>query len=93
MKTYADERRKYFDMQVGNTVLVNLQPYRQHSLALRKNQKLVLRYFGPFSLAERIGQVAFRLLLPPVANMHYDFNCSQLKMCKRDHSTPDIEFG
>jgi len=90
---HADEKGKYFEFQVGNTVLVNLQPYRQHSwllLALTKNQKLSLRYFGPFSVAERIGQVAFSLLLPPAAKEHYVFNCSQFKLCKGDHSTPDV---
>jgi len=42
---------------VGNLVLVKLQRYRQHSLALKHNQKLGTKYFGSIELIERIGSV------------------------------------
>ncbi|KAJ1419267.1 Chromo-like domain superfamily [Sesbania bispinosa] len=35
---------------------------KQHSIALRKNQKLSMRYFGPFPIVERIGQVTQHLV-------------------------------
>ncbi|MCI23208.1 hypothetical protein A2U01_0044386 [Trifolium medium] len=41
MKAQADKRRHELQLQVGDNVLVKLQPYRQQSVALRKNQKLV----------------------------------------------------
>lgn len=50
MKIQADKKRRYFEFAVGDIVLVKLQPYRQHSLALRKNQKLGMRCFGPFEI-------------------------------------------
>jgi len=71
-------------------VLVKLQPYRQHSVLLRKNQKLDLRYFGPFLVIEKIGVVAYRLLLHPSARIHPVFHCSQLKLCKGEHSQPYV---
>ncbi|WVZ14903.1 hypothetical protein V8G54_012469 [Vigna mungo] len=88
MKKYADEKRKSFQVEIGDMVLVKLQPYRQHSVSLRKNQKLGLKYFGPFPVIAKIGVVAYKLLLPSFARIHPVFHCSQLKLCKGDHVQP-----
>lgn len=37
MKFYADKGRRSLEFQIGDQVLVKLQPYRQNSIALRKN--------------------------------------------------------
>ena len=47
--------------EIGDLVYVKLQPYRQTSIALRKNQKLGLHYFGPFPMVEKIRRVAYKL--------------------------------
>jgi len=73
---------------VGDKVLVKLQPYRQHSIVLRKNQKLSLRYFGPFEIIEKIGTVAYKLLLPESAKIYLVFHVSLLKPFRGDHSQP-----
>ena len=52
-------KRRDLQFMVGDLVLVKLQPYKQHSVALRKHQKLGMRYFGPFLVIERIGTVAY----------------------------------
>nr|KYP34828.1 Retrotransposable element Tf2 [Cajanus cajan] len=67
MKKFADKKRMPLELKVGDLVLVKLQPYRQHSVALRKNQKLGLRYFGLFPIVQRVGSVAYKLLLPPTS--------------------------
>nr|KYP42427.1 hypothetical protein KK1_036173 [Cajanus cajan]KYP42432.1 hypothetical protein KK1_036178 [Cajanus cajan] len=90
MKKHADKKRKSMELQIGDMVFVKLQPYRQHSVALRKNQKLSMRFFGPFPVIQRIGQVAYKLLLPPTTRIHPVFHCSQLKPCKGDHSQPYV---
>ncbi|WVZ14709.1 hypothetical protein V8G54_012275 [Vigna mungo] len=53
MKQQADKKRRDIQLQVGDLALVKLQPYRQQSLALRKNQKLGLKFFGPFEVKGR----------------------------------------
>ena len=64
---------------MGELALVKLQPYRQHSVVLRKNQNLSLRHFGPFDVIEKIGPVAFKLLFPQSAKIHPVFHISLLK--------------
>jgi len=90
MKKYVDARRTPFQLATSDMVLVKLQPYRQYLVSLRKNQKLVLRYCGPFPMIQKIEVVAYKLLLPPSARIHPIFHCSQLKLCKGEHLQPYV---
>lgn len=58
---------------------MKLQPYRQHSVALRKEEKKSLRYFGPFEIFEKIGKVAYKLLLLDFAKIYPVSHISLLK--------------
>ncbi|GAU44596.1 hypothetical protein TSUD_187860 [Trifolium subterraneum] len=61
-----------------------LQQLKQQSVALRKNQKLGMRYFGPFEIISCVGNVAYKLNLPDNAKIHPVFHVSQLKPFKGD---------
>jgi hypothetical protein len=64
---------------VADKVFVKIQPYVQSTLAHRANQKLSFKFYGPFEILERIGSVAYKLLLPPSTTIHPVFHVSQLK--------------
>ncbi|KAL0449608.1 UNVERIFIED_CONTAM: Retrovirus-related Pol polyprotein from transposon.6 [Sesamum latifolium] len=60
MKHYADKKRTERVFQVGDSVYLRLQPYRQNSVQLGQNLKLAPRYYGPFLVEERIGAILGR---------------------------------
>lgn len=88
MKHRADKKRRDLNLEIGDQVLVKLQPYRQHSAAIRKNQKLEMRFFGPFSVIGKIGSVAYKLKLPESIRIHPVFHVSQLKLFKGPATIP-----
>jgi len=65
MKQQVDLHRVDKCFEVGDWVYVKLHPYRQHSVAIRLNQKFSPKFFGPFPIVTHIGDVAYRLQLPP----------------------------
>ena len=63
MKKQVDGHRREVVFAVGEKVYVKIRPYRQQSLARRMNEKLSARFYGPFEVVARIGEVAYRLKL------------------------------
>ncbi|GJV78676.1 ty3-gypsy retrotransposon protein [Tanacetum coccineum] len=64
MECKANCKRRDVEFNVGDMVLVKLQPYRQITLAKRLSNKLAKRYYGPYKVEARVGKVAYRLALP-----------------------------
>jgi hypothetical protein len=83
MKQQADKKCSEVSFAIGDQVFVKLQPYVQSSLAQRAHQKLAFKFFGPYTIAEKIGDVAYRLILPPSSSIHPVFHISQLKKLVR----------
>ena len=86
MKHQADRKRTERVFQVGEPVLLKLQPYAQASAVNRLYPKLAYKYFGPITILERIGSVAYRLDLPPNSLVHPVFHISQLKPFTPNHT-------
>ena len=48
-------------------------------MVLRSTLKLSPRFYGPYEVLQRVGQVAYRLELPPALKVHPIFHLSQLR--------------
>lgn len=61
-------------------VYLKVRPYKQGTLAEGvKHCKLLPKYYGPFSILERIGLAAYKLALPTHSKVHPVFHVSLLK--------------
>ena len=81
MKNQMEKKRRDVEYAVGDMVYLKIQPYRLKSLATRVNKKLSPRYYGPFEVVEKVGKVAYKLLLPLDSRVHPIFHVSLLKKC------------
>ncbi|GKC42777.1 reverse transcriptase domain-containing protein [Tanacetum coccineum] len=85
-KSYADNRRKPLEFEVGDRVMLKVSPWKG-VVRFGKKGKLAPRYVGPFEILERIGPVAYRLRLPDeLSGVHDTFHVSNLKKCLADAS-------
>jgi hypothetical protein len=64
---------------VGESVYVKIQPYVQALLAQRSNQKLAFKFFGPYRITAKVGNLAYWLEFPASSSVHPVFHVSQLK--------------
>ncbi|KAL0553648.1 hypothetical protein IC582_007548 [Cucumis melo] len=78
-KSYADERRKDLEFEVGDMVFLKVAPMKG-VLRFEKKGKLSPRFVGPFEILKQIGPVAYRLALTlSFSAVHDVFHVSMLR--------------
>ena len=78
MRVTANKHRQEVQFQVGDMVLMKLQPYQQFSVHGRANQKLSARFYGPYKVV-----VTYKQKLPESSRVHPVFLVSLLRRASR----------
>ncbi|KAL4323106.1 hypothetical protein GQ457_11G022280 [Hibiscus cannabinus] len=85
-KSYVDLKCREIEYVVGDRVFLKVSPWKKVMRFGRKG-KLNPRYIGPYEIVERVGSVAYRLLLPPeLERIHDVFHVSMLRKYRSDPS-------
>ena len=78
MKKFVDRKRCPVDYQIGDRVMVKLNP-RQFKSLQSVNQNLIRKYEGPFEIIAKAGKISYRVDMPHHLKIHSVFHASQLK--------------
>jgi hypothetical protein len=76
--SYSNNNITHREFKVGDHVFLKVKANRS-SLKLGSCAKLAARFWGPFEILERIGRVAYMILLPSSISVHNVFHVSLLK--------------
>ena len=90
-KLYADQHRIERSFEVGDMVYLRLQPYRQSSLKKSGAEKLKPRFYGPYKVIHKVGEVSYEIELPEGSRVHSVFHVSRLKEAIRQRVVPSSE--
>lgn len=85
MRKFTDRWHTKVEFQEGDWVFLKYRPYRQQSVAKRRNEKLSPKYFRPYPIIKKIGKEAYKLQLLDEATIHPVFHVSQLKKALGDN--------
>ena len=85
-KHWADAKRRHLEFQIGDQVFFKISLNRG-LIRFGRRGKLSPRYIGPFEIQARVGEVAYKLILPPaLEGVHNVFHISQLRKYVKDPS-------
>ena len=92
MKQQANQHNSKRTFQVGDMVFLCLHPHKKSSLKLKEHQKLAPKSYGPYTILQKIGYVAYKLELPPSSCIHLVFHVSCLKKVIGTNITTQIVY-
>ena len=83
--SYADNRRRPLEFEVGNCVFLKISPMRG-VMRFGKKGNLSPQFIGPFKITQRVRKLAYRVaLLPYLVGTHDVFQVSMLRKYIVDH--------
>ncbi|XP_070004550.1 uncharacterized protein [Nicotiana sylvestris] len=86
-KSYLDVRRRDLEFKEDDWVFLKVSPMKG-IMRFGRRGKLSSRYVEPYKIIQRIGQVAYKLELPPEMSLvHPVFHVSMLRKVVGDPST------
>jgi hypothetical protein len=96
MKQQDDQGHSEHHFIEGDQVFLRLQPYKQTSLKYQHCQKLVPKFYGPYTVLKHVGSVAYQLSLPSQSKLLPVFHVSFLKKvivtkCQTQTSLPKLD--
>ena len=62
-----------------------VHPYKQTTIKGKGSEKLKPRFYGPYKVIQKVGEVAYQLELPMGSKIHNVFHVSYLKKVIRQH--------
>ena len=78
-KSYVDPKGIDVSFSSGELVFLKVSPMKG-VMMFGKKGKLAPRYIGPFEIRSKIGEVAYRLVIPPkLSRIHPVFYMSMLR--------------
>lgn len=87
MKKWADHGRKQREFQVGDMVLVKLNP-EQFRYMRNRDKRLARRYEGPLPILAKVGKCSYKVDIPAWMRTHPVFHVSNLKPHQQDEEDP-----
>jgi hypothetical protein len=70
MKAQADKNHSERSFSMDDMVFIRLQAYVQASIAPCAHHKLMFKYYGPYRVLARVGEVVYHLELPETRKIH-----------------------
>ncbi|XP_074301181.1 uncharacterized protein LOC141632540 [Silene latifolia] len=89
-KSYADLKRSEIEFGVGDKVLLKVSPMKG-VMRFGKSGNLSQKFIGPYEILDRVGEVAYRLALPPaldkVHNVFHEILARKVRKTRNRETT------